>query len=315
MSELSHSAHSQDLPVPDEIAPDAFSGEPGQTEAVALADSPGGRLSEARKARGLTISDVAQAIKFSPRQIEAIENNDLDKLAGANFSRGFMRSYAKFLHIDPQPLLAMLDQQSPQTDAMLHAPQNTGAALPQAWKKHTHVPYLLLLALLVTIIAAAYFIWPPEKSISLTWRGAAIPATVVAQPAAVPVEPAPVVPGPGLQSVPGMQDAPAVPVASVAQPVQADIPDALAQAARQTDFGQHQLMFTFAGRSWVEVKDASQAIIFAQNNDPGSSQVVSGKPPFALVIGNAPFVQLQYDERQIDLRPYTKVEVARLNLE
>jgi cytoskeleton protein RodZ len=43
--------------------------------------------------------------------------------------------------------------------------------------------------------------------------------------------------------------------------------------------------------------------------------VVSGKPPFVLVIGNAPAVQLQYDDRQIDLRPYTKVDVARLNLE
>ena len=74
-------------------------------------------------------------------------------------------------------------------------------------------------------------------------------------------------------------------------------------------------MFTFAGKSWVEVKDASQNIIFAQINDAGTHQVVSGKPPFVLVIGNAPAVQLQYDDRQIDLRPYTKVDVARLNLE
>lgn len=305
MSELSHSAHSKGL-----AALDAFPGESGQPEVVA--NSPGKRLSEARKSRGLTVSDVAHAIKFSPRQIEAIESDDFEKLAGANFVRGFLRSYAKFLHIDPQPLLEILERQSPQTDVMIRVPQDTGAALPQAWKQNTHIPYLLLLALLVTVIAAVFFVWPPAKFIPAADRSMDTPATVVAQSATAPTKPVPAVPGApstSLQYAKSMQTAPD------AQSTQAVQPDAMAQAVRPADPGQHQLMFTFAGKSWVEVKDATQNIIFAQNNDPGSHQVVNGKPPFALVIGNASVVQLQYDERQIDLRPYTKVDVARLNLE
>jgi cytoskeleton protein RodZ len=42
---------------------------------------------------------------------------------------------------------------------------------------------------------------------------------------------------------------------------------------------------------------------------------VSGKPPFQIVIGNAAKVELRYDDRQIDLKPYTRAEVARLTLE
>ena len=45
--------------------------------APVIGTSVGRCLLEARKARGLTISDVAQAIKFSPRQIEAIESRML----------------------------------------------------------------------------------------------------------------------------------------------------------------------------------------------------------------------------------------------
>jgi cytoskeleton protein RodZ len=298
-----------------EAAQDTFPDESGQPEAIAASDaSPGRHLSEARKSRGLSIADVAQAIKFSPRQIEAIESDDFDKLAGATFVRGFMRSYAKFLHIDPQPLLAILDQHSPQADATIRVPQDTGAALPQTGNKPAHIPYLLLLALLATIIAAAFF-WTSTRSIPIAKRSMDVPspvvsAPVVAQPVTTAVEPAPVGPGgPSLQYAPGMQGAP------TAQSAQSAQSDAMAQAALPIDPEHHLLTFTFADKSWVEVKDASQRIIFAQINDPGSRQVVSGKPPFALVIGNASNVQLQYDERQIDLRPHIRVDVARLNLE
>jgi cytoskeleton protein RodZ len=77
----------------------------------------------------------------------------------------------------------------------------------------------------------------------------------------------------------------------------------------------HQLLFTFSGKSWVEVKDATGRVVLAQINAPGSRQVVPGKPPFQVVIGNATQVSLQMDERAIDLVPYIRAEVARLTVE
>ena len=38
-------------------------------------------------------------------------------------------------------------------------------------------------------------------------------------------------------------------------------------------------------------------------------------PPFKLVVGNARGVQLNYDERPVDLAPHIGVTVARLTLE
>lgn len=250
-------------------------------------NSPGRSLREARTARELSIADVAQSIKFSPRQIETLERDDFAALPGSTFVRGFIRSYAKLLRLDEQALLDMLDQKSPQEDVQIHLPQDTGAALPQPGEQRNYLPMLILLAALVAIAAGfvAYHEWAgkPEKPNTSNSAVPAVqpPLAYVEQPAATLIDPSQ--PAPQIPPAPG--------------------PDI------------RQLIFVFEDKSWVEVKDATQRVIFAQNNEPGTRQVVNGKPPFAVVVGNASRVQLQFEEQQIDLRPHTKVDVARLTVE
>lgn len=283
--------------------------------------SPGVLLSRARQARGLSIADVARTIKFSPKQIEAIESDDLDPTsASTTFIRGFIRSYAKLLHIDPQPLLAMLEQPAPQVDDMIQLPQDGGTALPQPIEEpRITLPRWLLPALLAIAAAAAGLIW----HLNASDRGVDLPVVRAPDPpSAPPVAPAAVSSGGGdvvsSPSVnPNVEPLPAGSGAAsqtFAGSISAPAP-ALAQPGPPAAPGSHQLVFTFTGKSWVEVRDATQAVLLSQNSDAGSRQVVSGKPPFALVIGSAPNVRLQYDEREIDLQPYTRVDVARLNLE
>jgi len=75
------------------------------------------------------------------------------------------------------------------------------------------------------------------------------------------------------------------------------------------------MIFSFDGNSWVEVKDVAGRTVFSQMNAKGTTQVVEGHPPFQLVVGNASHVRLHYNEQLVDLRPHTRVEVARLTLE
>ena len=244
--------------------------------------SPGRCLREERESRGMSIADVTHAIKFSPRQIEALERDDFDKLPGNTFVRGIIRSYAKLLRIEEEPLLAMLVQQKLAADSEVHAPLDTGAELPLPGDLRSRLPLLALLVALaaIAIAAATYFGWPGSAE-----KQKSVPTNVSSG------------------QVPGQVPLPAVRIeqpAEMAAPLSAD---------------SRQLNFAFDDKSWVEVKDATQKIIFAQNNLAGTRQVVSGKPPFDLVIGNAAHVQLQYGDKPIDLVPYTKVEVARLTLE
>src|SRR3970040_2387988 len=72
--------------------------------------SLGAVLRDAREHLGLSVADVANQIKFAPRQIEAIEADDYQHLPEAAFLRGLIRSYAKILQLDAQALLAALPQ-------------------------------------------------------------------------------------------------------------------------------------------------------------------------------------------------------------
>ena len=65
-------------------------------------------LREAREAMGLSVHDIANRIKFAPRQVEALEANDFANLPQATFLRGFVRSYARVLQLDEASLIAAL---------------------------------------------------------------------------------------------------------------------------------------------------------------------------------------------------------------
>ena len=68
----------------------------------------GDTLREARERRGLTIEQAAQETRISPRFLEALEAEEFDALPAPVYVRGFLRSYANYLRIDPQPLLDQL---------------------------------------------------------------------------------------------------------------------------------------------------------------------------------------------------------------
>ena len=69
----------------------------------------GRSLRQAREARSLTVGDVAQALKLTLRQVEALEQECFERLPGPAFARGFLRNYARFLRLDPEPLIADFD--------------------------------------------------------------------------------------------------------------------------------------------------------------------------------------------------------------
>jgi cytoskeleton protein RodZ len=74
--------------------------------------TPGATLRQGREERGWTIEQVAGQLYLAPRQVVALENDDYASLPGMSIVRGFMRSYAKLLKIDPAPLLASVGSET-----------------------------------------------------------------------------------------------------------------------------------------------------------------------------------------------------------
>lgn len=65
----------------------------------------GEKLKQAREARGISISEVAEQTRISPLYIESIENDNYKPLPGGIFNKGFVKSYAKFVGVDDQEAL------------------------------------------------------------------------------------------------------------------------------------------------------------------------------------------------------------------
>lgn len=69
----------------------------------------GERLKHERELREVSPNEVVVATRISLRFLEALENEDWDKLPGGVFNRGFVRAIARFLGLDEEKLLAEYD--------------------------------------------------------------------------------------------------------------------------------------------------------------------------------------------------------------
>ena len=67
--------------------------------------SPGRRLRHAREARRLDANRIAGELRLSPETVAAIERDDYEHLPSPVFVGGYIRSYARLVGLDPEPLL------------------------------------------------------------------------------------------------------------------------------------------------------------------------------------------------------------------
>ena len=70
----------------------------------------GAELRRARESRQLSVNEVANALKISVRQVEALEADQWERLPGRTFVRGFVRNYARYLHLDGEAMQELCAQ-------------------------------------------------------------------------------------------------------------------------------------------------------------------------------------------------------------
>ncbi len=89
----------------------------------------------------------------------------------------------------------------------------------------------------------------------------------------------------------------------------------LGTASKMNAFGTINLSFN--ADAHVKISDGNSDIIFEQNNTRGTQQRISGKRPLSIVISDASAVEVTYNDRVIDIMPYTHEQngSAQLTLE
>ena len=65
----------------------------------------GQKLKSAREAKGVSVSEAAASTKILSKFIEAMEDDNFEKLSAPIYVKSFVRLYAKYLNLDPLPLI------------------------------------------------------------------------------------------------------------------------------------------------------------------------------------------------------------------
>lgn len=136
-------------------------------------------LRETRIRQGITLEEVAEETKISPKNLQAMEDNDFANLPAEAFARGFYALYAKALDLDTAEVLAIYrrERRSLPKESLDKTPppyrlaQNVrNLADPPNSLPFAYFGLILLLLLLFGAFLCWYFSWNPASYLSQKLR-------------------------------------------------------------------------------------------------------------------------------------------------
>ena len=175
----------------------------------------GAELRAAREAQGLSITRLSQRTRVPEKALAAIERNDKAGLPPPPFSRGFVRTYAAEVDLDPDRLVRDYFAQFPES---IPAAPAVRTELPDsAWQPHSRwMGMATAFAILAVVVAAAIVLGRRDQSTSEPGTVGTTGETP-AEPSAAPPVAAPSIPVPERAASP-TPPAPAATPASPAAP-------------------------------------------------------------------------------------------------
>lgn len=195
----------------------------------------GSLLKEAREQKGLTLEEIEEATRIRRKYLEAFEAGDYAELPPAIFARGLLRSYARYLDVDPQEALTLHSQEAPRGQA--HA-GITFMSEPLSTRRRLDPELLIGLVILVAIVAALAWV-VTNYVLPLAQERADVPATMEA---------------PTRVAVSSPEPSPAVATAT-AEPTETPVPAAPPAVVA----GQIELRITLTGGTFVQVRVDGEA--------------------------------------------------------
>jgi cytoskeleton protein RodZ len=291
--------------------------------------SAGGMIRYARQAQGIDLASLAAMLKIPLRRLEALEHGRHEELQGPTFERALAQAACRVLKIDPKPVLALLPQHERNTLERVTEGINTpfrdghgsgGFELPTLMR-----PVVVIVVLLIVGAVALFFV--PESWVARLTRpfmggsAASAPADSAAPAPSAPVGatitpvelPIAGVATPASSAAVSASAALAPPLspAAVSASAAQGIDEVLAHVAAAPNI---PLQVIASADSWVEVVDAQGHSLLSRTVVAGESVGLDGALPMRVKIGNARGTRLKLRGDNVDLTPWTRDNVARLEV-
>jgi len=270
----------------------------------ALPETPGLHLQRAREKAQLSLEAVATELNLSVSKLQALENDQYEKIACDTFVKGYMRSYARVLKLDADEFLRNYEEYR---DALRDTAERVTHAAGQLAQKETLsldntragwlLPAAIVVALLVVWALTTTLLGGDNKAGEVA-AAKPDPARTPAEFASAPV-PASVVEGAVEQELDAANSAVGdTAPGDYATPVVEDAVDSVAATADPApapSSALDTLTFSFKGECWVEVSDAKGDVLFTDLQQPGEALSLQGQAPFKIMLGNAKAVTLHFN--------------------
>lgn len=305
--------------------------------------TPGERLRQARERLGLTQQVVAERLCLKISTVRELEENSTSTDLAPTFLRGYIRSYAKLVHVPEEEVLPMLAPQaaSPTRAANVAPLQSLSLGKSRNKKRDGWLMSFTWLILLVVLGLTVAWWWqnhqaqqqeinsmvantagaqsgngqavelngsdpePVDTSDNADGNNAAAAPDATANNAPV-AQPQPVQP----QSV-----APALPPVNQNASTTDAASAAATPAAEAAPANPNAIAMTFTADCWLEVVDSAGKKLFSGLQRNGGTLNLNGQPPYRLKIGAPAAVQIQYQGKPVDLSRFIRSnQVARLTL-
>jgi cytoskeleton protein RodZ len=267
--------------------------------------SPGTRLHNAREQTKMSVKHIADKLYLDNRVIEALENDEYDRLPPTIFVRGYLRNYAKLLEISPDSIIESFERIGTQT------PQLSSITTQSKRKKPTTSqdlwPTVGTFFVVITLIILA-----------VLWQFYPKPTTdqvVVQAPSEKPTNHDGSWPPPGLyQPVddtikPTVGDSTVPSVSEVNHTHTKPAPsgeDTEKSVPPIIPAGQQTMRVHFKDRSWMRIIDKKGQKLYDGIANAGKKLPVDGFPPFKVEVGNVDGVDIEYNGSVNEIKTYPK---------
>lgn len=262
----------------------------------------GERLAAARRARDISLRDIAKELHLDEPKVQALEDNRFEVLGAPVFAKGHLRKYAELVGVSADDVLADYYQ----LNRSAGAPPLVGLRRHEAGGRHI-VRWLFIAIVVIAVVGVAFWWFT---------RQPAPPAPAAA--AATVTMPTPAGPEPGTLER-DVNAAEENTTAAVEDPPHADddvVPEPPAQQAsvepeptvlenpaeaepQITETaaveGQVELRLAYTGDCWTEVTDATGRRLFFDLGSAGRVVTVSGVPPLQVLLGVSDNVSVAVD--------------------
>jgi len=231
----------------------------------------GASFKKARESRGVSLDQIAAETRISSRFLLAIENEEFHLLPGGIFNRGFVRTYAEKIGLDPDQAVAEYERLAQTREPV----ETTVAPTPQEKKSQRNLyPVAIGGLVLLTII---FYVVTRESSNTAQTASAPPPAASVPAPAGVPpaqpVQPPPTAP----------QTTAAAP-----EPEPAPAPAPVTESLR--------IDMDVKEPTWIKVEADGNPINPGELLEPGMTRHFGAQKSIFLTIGNASGLVLKIND-------------------